>query len=104
MTRMGTGMEVNRDNENKIFAEALTHTKSQSEYFCDRPKITSRMEPNTSLVKRLMVNRRDHRDETTIYDLRYHEYLAEALAEGHRNCRHILSSITAKPERLCETC
>ena len=103
MTRMGTGMEVNRDNENKIFAEALTHTKSQSEYFCDRPKITSRMEHNTSLVKRLMVNRRDHRDETTIYDLRYHEYLAEALAEGHRNCRHILSSITAKPERLCET-
>ena len=50
-----------------------------------------------------MENRRDLRDKTTLYDLRHHKYFAEALAESHRGCRHILSSIDMRPT-ACDIC
>ena len=103
MDRMGTEMEAKQDTEDRIFAEAVTNTRSQSQHFSERSALETRMEPKTSLVKRLMENRRDLRDKTTLYDPRHHEYLAEALAESHRGCRHILSSVDMRPT-ACDMC
>ena len=104
MAEMGTGMEPNDAHEKEIIREAIIHIKSQSEYFCDRPGDTTRMEPNTNVVKQIMSNRRDRRKEATMFNPQHQDYLALAIAEIHRRCRHILSMVIYNPNLVCKIC
>ena len=78
--------------EDQLFQKAAETIKTASQDYSDRPSIETNMRPNLDFIEKLMENHQDVRNARSLYEPRFSLYIAEALAEQHRGCAHMLSN------------